>query len=218
MHDDNSPVGRPRDTAIDRAVHDATIALLDETGYGDLAIEAIARRAGTSKPAIYRRWSNLPELVLDALATRLGHLVAPDTSCTICDLSDAVKLHLNVFRRLPPDTLASLLADCNADPKLRETFMTTLFDPPRDAVGQVLDAVIARGDLRADTDRNLMLDLLASLVHYRALFGHAATTDTEVEDAVHALLRGVAIDYEHLVTISKTKAGDPLIHHRHALK
>lgn len=94
--------------------------------------------------------------------------------------------------------------------------MTTLFQPPRDAVVQVLDAAIARGDLRADTYRELLLDLLASLVHYRALFGHASTSDNNVEEAVHALLRGVAANYEHLVAISQAKTGDPRIHHRHS--
>ncbi|MTE16166.1 TetR family transcriptional regulator [Nocardia sp. CT2-14] len=186
-----------------------------EVGYRGLSVDAIARSAGSNRAAVYRRWPSLPALVLDALATRLGEVRAPDTGCTICDLSDAIKLHLNIFRRLPPDSLASLLADCNATPALRETFMGSLFRPPRAAVAQVLDTAIARGDLREDTNRDLLLDLLASLVHYRALFAHAPTTDDDVEDAVHALLRGVAVDYEQLVAISKAKTGDPLIHHRH---
>lgn len=116
---------------------------------------------------------------------------------------------------MPPDALASLLADYGDDPQRRETFMAALFDPPRIAVGQALDAAIARGDLRDDVDRDLLLDLLASLVHYRALFGHAVTSDDEVEQAVHTLLRGVAVDYPKLVEISRKKDGDPQIHHRH---
>jgi AcrR family transcriptional regulator len=215
VQEDKSRTGRPRDEGIDHSVRDTTLALLSEAGYGGLAIEAIARGAGTTKAAIYRRWRSLPGLVLDALAMQLGALNAPNTDCTICALCDAIKLHLNVFRRLPPDALASLLADCNSDPALQDAFMTTLFQPPRHAVVQVLDAAIARGDLRADTDRELLLDLLASLVHYRALFGHASTSDNGVEEAVHALLRGVATNYERLVAISKAKTGDPRIHHRH---
>ncbi|MFJ4655423.1 TetR/AcrR family transcriptional regulator [Nocardia sp. NPDC088792] len=208
--------GRPRDTGIDSAVQEAALAALGEVGYRGLAIEAIARQAGTNKPAVYRRWPSLAALVLDALGARLGDIPAPDTGCTICDLADAIKLQLNVFRRIPPDALAALLADCNTDPALRETFMATLFQPPRAAVAQVLDTAIARGDLRAETSRELMLDLLASLVHYRALFGHAATSDDEVEQAVHALLRGVAVDYDNLVAISRAKEGDPQFHPHHA--
>ncbi|MFJ1617261.1 TetR/AcrR family transcriptional regulator [Streptomyces sp. NPDC088251] len=211
-----APGGRPRDAAIDQAVLDAVLNLLDEVGYTRLTVEAVARRAGTTKPAVYRRWSTLPSLVLDALTARLGRLRPPASDCTICDLSDAIKLYVAAFQRMPPDALASLLADCGADPQCRETFMASLFDPPRIAVGQVLDAAIARGDLRDDVNRDLLLDLLASLVHYRALFGHAVTSDDEVEQAVHTLLHGVAVDYPKLVEISRKKDGDPQIHHRHA--
>ncbi len=80
----------------------------------------------------------------------------------------------------------------------------------------MLDTAIGRGDLRADTDRALTLDLLASLVHYRVLFGHASTSDEDVELAVHALLRGIAADYPRLVEISRAKPGDPQMHHLHA--
>ncbi|MFE7616440.1 TetR/AcrR family transcriptional regulator [Streptomyces sp. NPDC057496] len=211
-----APGGRPRDTAIDQAILDAVLELLDEVGYTRLTIEAVARRAGTTKPAIYRRWGTLPNLALDALTARLGRLKAPSTDCTICDLSDAIKLYVAAFQRMPPEALASLLADCGEDPQRREAFMAALFDPPRAAVGQVLDGALARGDLRDDTDRGLLLDLLASLVHYRVLFGHAVTSDDEVEQAVHTLLRGVAVDYPKLVEISRKKDGDPQIHHRHA--
>ncbi|POH71746.1 TetR/AcrR family transcriptional regulator [Arthrobacter glacialis] len=212
-----SPGGRPRDPAIDQAILSAGLTLLDEVGYSGLTLEAIARRASTTKPTIYRRWAGLPELLLDALTARLGELEVPDTECTICDLSDAIKLHVGAFRRMPPDALASLLADCHNDPKRREAFMAALFDPPRRSVGQALDRAIARGDLRGDVDRDLLLDLLASLVHYRALFGHASTSDAEVARAVHALLRGVAVDYPHLIAVSKKKVGDPTLHSRHGV-
>jgi AcrR family transcriptional regulator len=211
-----APGGRPRDAAIDQAILDAALELLDEVGYTRLTIEAVARRAGTTKPAIYRRWGTLSNLALDALIARLGRLKAPSTDCTICDLSDAIKLYVAAFQRMPPEALASLLADCGDDPQRREAFMAALFDPPRTAVGQVLDGALARGDLRDDADRDLLLDLLASLVHYRVLFGHAGTSDDVVEQAVHTLLRGVAVDYPKLVEISRKKDGDPQIHHRHA--
>lgn len=210
-----SPGGRPRDHTLDQAILDASLTLLDEVGYSGLTLEAVARRANTSKPTIYRRWATLPELLLDALTARLGELDVPDTDCTICDLSDAIKVHVAAFQRMPPHALASLLADCNDEPQRRAAFMAGLFDPPRRAVGQALDHAIARGDLRDDVDRDLLLDLLASLVHYRAIFGHASTNDAEVENAVHALLRGVAADYQHLVAVSRLKAGASHLHYRH---
>jgi len=209
-------VGRPRDPLIDTAVLTATLAVLDESGYGGFTFERVARRAGTTKPAIYRRWPTRQRLVLAALAQRLGDAQAPDTGCTLCDLDECLKVFVATFQRMPPDVLGPLLADCAGDPDLRAAFMTALFDPPRTAVARTLDQALARSDLREDLDRDLTLDLLGSLVHYRALFGHAPTSDTEIEHAVEALLRGIATDYPTLLEHSRRMAGDPQLHHLHS--
>jgi len=208
--------GRPRDPKIGAAVLIATLAELDNVGYGHLTLEAIARRAGSTKPAIYRRWSTRQHLVLDALATRLSGVEAPDTGCTLCDFNEGINVFIAAFGRIRPDVLGQLLADCSSDPELRAAFMATLFDPPRAAVAEMLDRAVARGDIRDDIDRELMLDMLGSLVHYRALFGHAPISNAEVESAVEALMRGIANDYPALLAHSRLMAGDPQIHATHA--
>ena len=211
-----SRVGRPRDAQIDAAVLGATLAALDRSGYARLTLEEVARQAGTTKPAIYRRWPNRQRLVLAALDQRFGGAQAPDTSCTLCDLDECLKLFVAAFRRMPPDVVGPLFADCAGDPDLRAAFMTTLFDPPRAAVKATLDRAHARGDLRDDVDRDLILDLIGSLVHYRTLFGHAPTTDIEIERAVEALLQGIAVDYPRLLEHSRRMSGDHTLHHLHA--
>lgn len=214
--DQAARAGRPRNPRIDIAVFDATLALLEEAGYAPLTISAVARRAGATKPAIYRRWPTRRQLVLAALAQRRADVPVPDTGCTLCDLNNGVKVFVAALERLPPDVLGPLLADCAHDAGLRMTLMTTLFDPPRIAVATMLDRAQARGDLRSDIDRDLVLDLLGSLVHYRTLFGHAPTSDTEIEHAVEVLLRGVAVDYPRLLADSRALSGDPEVHVLHA--
>jgi AcrR family transcriptional regulator len=211
-----SRVGRPRDRQIDAAVLEATLAVLDESGYGRMTLEEVARHAGTSKPAIYRRWPSRQRLVLAALGQRLGEARAPDTGCTLCDLDECLKVFVAAFRRMPPDVLGPLFADCAGDRELRAVFMTTLFHPPRAAVRETLERAHARGDLRDDVDLDLILDLIGSLVHYRALFGHASTTNIEIEGAVEALLQGIATDYPKLLEHSRRVSGDPKLHRLHA--
>jgi AcrR family transcriptional regulator len=208
--------GRPRNRQIDAAALDATLAVLDASGYAGLTLEAVAQRAGTSKPAIYRRWSSRQRLVLSALAQRLGSLVVPDTGCSLCDLDECLKVFVGAFRRIPPGVVDPLFADCAGDRELRAAFMTALFDPPRAAVREALERAQARGDLRADVNIELIVDLVGSFIHYRALFGHARTTDVEIERAVEALLRGIATDYPRLLEHSRGMAGDPKLHHLHA--
>ena len=209
-------VGRPRDPQIDSAVLDATVAVLNESGYGRLTLEEVARRAGTTKPAIRRRWPTRQQLVLAALGQRLGNARAPDTGCTLCDLDECLKVFVAAFRRMPPDVIGPLFADCAGDRELRASFMTTLFDPPRAAVRETLERAHARGDLRDEVDLDLILDLIGSLVHYRALFGHARTSNAEIERAVEALLRGIATDYPRLLEHSRRVSGDPKLHPLHA--
>ena len=208
--------GRPRDPQIDMAILGATLDGLDDAGYAGLTLEDVARRAGTTKPALYRRWSSRQRLVLAALARRLGEIRAPDTGCTLCDLDECLKLFVAAFRRLSPKVLVPLFADCGADEDLRAAFMASLFDPPRAAVKETLQRAYERGDLRDDVDRDLILDLLGSLVHYRVLFGHAPTSDREIERVVESLLHGIATDYPALLDHSRRLSGDPKLHHLHA--
>jgi AcrR family transcriptional regulator len=209
-------VGRPRDPQIDIAVLDATISVLGESGYGGFTLEEVARQAGTTKPAIYRRWPNRQRLLLGALGRRLGEVRAPDTGCSLCDLDECLKLFVGAFRRMPPGVVGPLFADCAEDRELRAEFMSALFDPPRAAVRETLERALARGDLREDVDLDLIVDLVGSLIHYRALFGHAPTSDLEIERAVESLLQGIATDYPRLLEHSRQMSGAPKLHHLHA--
>jgi AcrR family transcriptional regulator len=207
--------GRPRDTHIDAAVLDAALEELERSGYRGFSLEAVARSAGTSRPAVYRRWPGRQQLVLAALARRLGEAQVPESECTMCDLVECINVFVTAFERLPPDVLGPLLADCAAHPELRTAFMATLFEPPRVAVKQTLARAVARGDLRADVDLELTVDLLGSLVHYRALFGHAPTTEAEIERAVETLLAGIATDFPTLLEHSRQLAASTPAHQLH---
>ena len=62
------------------AIRNAVMNELAEVGYGRLSIEAVARRAGVGKTAIYRRWNNKLEMVLEIVSDVAGRSVPlPDT-------------------------------------------------------------------------------------------------------------------------------------------
>ncbi|TLW94340.1 TetR/AcrR family transcriptional regulator [Saccharomonospora piscinae] len=207
--------GRPRDTHLDTALLNATLAVLGEVGYSRLTLEQVARRAGTTKPSIYRRWPTRQHLVLAALARQLGDVTVPDTGCTLCDLGEGLSVFVAAFGRMPPDVLGSLLADCAGRPELRAELLNTLFEPPRCAVGHMLRSARDRGDLRDDVDLDLAVDLLGSLVHYRILFGHAPVTERDIETAVETLLQGIATDYPALLAHAREAGGDSPTHPLH---
>jgi hypothetical protein len=112
--------------------------------------------------------------------------------------------------------IGPLWADCAEEPELRAAFLSAVFEPPRAAVRETLERALESGDLRADVDLELIVDMVGSLIHYRALFGHASTSDLEIERAVEALLQGIATDYPHLLDHSRRTGGHSKLHHLHA--
>ena len=193
-------VGRPRDPAIDEAVLTATLDVLREHGYGKFAVETVAARAGTTKAAIRRRWPVRQRLIIDALASVLVTPPAPDNGCTRCDMISSVRLLAETLHdRLPDGVLAPLIADCAADADLHQLLVATLVQPSRTAATVAVRRAVDRGDLRPDVDPELLVDLLASVVYQRALFGDEKTPAAPLVDL---LLRGVAVDFDHLLWVS----------------
>src|SRR3979411_802181 len=58
--------GRPRDPRLGASTLRAAAELLVEIGYSNVTMAAVAERAGTTKTALYRRWSSKAELVHEA--------------------------------------------------------------------------------------------------------------------------------------------------------
>lgn len=201
--DASSPSGRPRDPGIDRAVLAATLEILDESGYAELSLEEVTRRARTTRPALYRRWAGRPALVLAAIATRLDVPAPPDTGCTLCDIGESFGVFLAAYRTLRPEVLSALYIDCADDPELRQRYLDTVVEPARHAVGRTLERAARRGDLRSDADLDQLLDLVASLVHYRALFGREHLSNEEAWRAIELLMRGAAVDFAELLAHSE---------------
>src|SRR4051794_31581347 len=90
-------IGRPRNPQIDDAVLRATVDLISQTPYAELTVGAIAARAGTSKPAIYRRWPSKAALVHEAVFPLDASTELPDTGTLFGDIKEMVGRTLAVF-------------------------------------------------------------------------------------------------------------------------
>ena len=112
-------VGRPWDAAIDDAVLRATCELLELDGYLNLSIAKIAERAGTTKPALYRRWKTKAHLVHEAVFPAPDPVVLEEAIDLRTGIRAMVKSGLELLGRpAARAALPGLLAETTADASL----------------------------------------------------------------------------------------------------
>ncbi|MGW4356268.1 TetR/AcrR family transcriptional regulator [Nocardia sp. NPDC004582] len=63
-------------SAVDRAILDAARACVAEYGVRRTTLTEVARRAGVSRPTVYRRWPDTGSLVADLLVRELREIIA----------------------------------------------------------------------------------------------------------------------------------------------
>jgi AcrR family transcriptional regulator len=165
------PRGRPRCTDCQASILEATVELLDEQKYADVTIEAIARRAGVSKQTIYKWWTSKPKLAMEAcLARSQSSFRVPDTGHAEQDLLAWLTEIFSILRRgNSRATWASLIAEAQSDPELAKEFRDTYIAERRKVGARLIERGIERGELRADTDVQVVLDLLYGPIWYRML-------------------------------------------------
>jgi AcrR family transcriptional regulator len=160
--------GRPRDTRIDEAVLAATRELLLELGWAGLSLTAIADRAGTTRPALYRRWPSLAHLVheaafpADLALSRAASGAAPDVRSLVAG-SLAAFSH-PVARAAAPGLVTAI----TADPSLHRALLLRFSD----ALGGI---------------EQPLLDLVAGAAFF-ALLLHPDDLDARWVDRITALL------------------------------
>jgi AcrR family transcriptional regulator len=183
-------VGRPRDPGVDRAILDAGLDELRESGFGAFSMDAVAVRAGVGKATIYRRWSGKEELILAAAETLVADVPFPDTGSVRGDL---LALALGMAAKLTSETVGCLAAELAAE-STRSPEARALLN--RFAVARctpVLAAVrrgIERGELRADVDPETVVDAVVGPVFYRTRISGAPVRRRTLERIVDLALEG----------------------------
>jgi len=169
--------GRPRDAAIDVAVLAATRRQLAESGLAALSVSAVAQEAGTTRPAIYRRWPTRLELAVAAVAN-LAEIAPPvPTDDPLADLI----AELTHFRHCITDAgalaLAGVMLQDGVDPELLRHYRDHLVKPRRARLRACLERGIASGLLTADADLAVAVSLATGSWYAYALSGASAPAD-----------------------------------------
>ena len=190
---------RKPDRRIERsrkAILDATRELLGEDGgVRALTVEAVAARSGVAKTTIYRRWRDKWDLALDAvmidMVPRLDDPVdVGDTRKELLTFTNSV---VNLLAAQPyGHAMEALVSEIATRPELASVYRERAVEPRRATLAPVIERGITRGDLRPDTDLQLVHEFLVGPIFYRLFFSGGTLDGKLGTRLVDAILAGFA--------------------------
>jgi AcrR family transcriptional regulator len=185
--------GRPRDPRIDSAVLRATVELLAQTGYPGLLVSAIAQRAGTSKPAIYRRWPSKAHLVHEAVFPLGAATAIPDTGSLPEDLHEMVRRTMAVLTTpAAKAALPGLVGEMAADPTLHSALLERFADIIAGDLALWLENAAGRGEVRANVTAAELAQALAGITLVALLTHVTELDDAWIDRTTTLLLKGIS--------------------------
>ncbi|MFF3738664.1 TetR/AcrR family transcriptional regulator [Streptomyces sp. NPDC002566] len=185
-----------------RAIYDAALDLVAEAGYPKTTVEGIAARAGVGKQTIYRWWGSKADVLLEAFldlseqaAADAGQVpyAIPDTGDLAADLK--LVLRLTVDQMADPRFDApsrALAAEGLVNEQLGREFVAKLLEPQLQLYVTRLRSAQHAGQVRADVDPRIALELFVSPLAQRWLQHTGPITHEYTDTLVDYALFGLA--------------------------
>lgn len=180
---------RRRGQALEQAIYQAALDELAAAGYPGLTMEGVARRAGTGKAALYRRWASKKELVLDAMLRALPH---PEEIARSSSIRDNLLAALTIMA----DTLAGrgaypgfdVMAQVLREPELRQAFAARVIEPRLQMIHAIVRQAAARHETRHEAATPLIARTGPALVLQAFLLAGKSPSRTELARIVDTIL------------------------------
>ncbi len=148
--------------------------MLSESGYEGVSFEEVARRSGTSKASLYRRWRSKREMVIAALRAgpaRRDRADEIDSGSLRGDLLALCRRLDRTMRSADGQTALLLLQAGLEDPELCEAIETSVGPTGARLPRPVIDAAITRGELPGDVDPFAYEEVVGAALLIRRLNG-----------------------------------------------
>jgi AcrR family transcriptional regulator len=190
--------GRPRSSDVNHALREAAISIFVERGLPALALEEVARRAGVSRAALYRRWSSREALLADALRSRrdafdgfVPNAETPSLDRLLNMLAERVGVAFaDPFMRGLIRRVLTLGPEGEA---IRREYLETVVAPRRISLICAITGARNADLIDAGSDPALVLDAIAGALTYKLLSGEAEQNGFDGEQYVLGLFRMVGL-------------------------
>ena len=184
--------GRPPSemAASHAAIIDAVYALLLERSVRDLTMEEVAKRAKVGKPTLYKWWPTKATLVLAVLCERMApNLEKPTGLSAEESLRFRVRRLIDAFNGPFGRIVAGLIAEGQSEPAVLQEFFERWVSPRRNATIADLQRAKNAGELRSETEPELLNDAIFGAIYYRFLLHSGPLTRRFGEELVEQVLR-----------------------------
>src|SRR5258706_12130752 len=192
---DSSRSRKGRPPSIKAASHAGIIegvyALLQKKSVRDLTMEEVAKRAKVGKPTLYKWWPTKLKWVLAMLCER----IAPRLEMLMGRTSEE-SLRLRVRRLIDAfngpfgKIVAGLIAEGQSEPAILQEFFDRWVSPRRNATIADLRRGRNAGELRSETEPELLNDAIFGAIYYRLLLRSGPLTRRFGEELVEQVIRG----------------------------
>ena len=195
MKNSSHPVrkGRPPSEAAasHHAIMDAVYSLLQKKSVRDLTMEEVAKRAKVGKPTLYKWWPTKAALVLAMLCERMApNLEKPTVLTAEESLHFRVRRLIDAFNGPFGKIVAGLIAEGQSEPAVLHEFFNRWVSPRRTATIADLQRGKNGGELRPETEPELLNDAIFGAIYYRLLLRSGPLTRRFGEELVEQVIRG----------------------------
>jgi AcrR family transcriptional regulator len=166
--------GRPRSEQAKQDILKSAYKLLKKKEISAVAAQEIASGAGVSTATLYRWWQTKEALMFDACFEHvMPDLSVPETGSPVARLREYLLRGAAWFCSEDGKVMSRLITGIHGDKKLQQMYLERFYRPRRQVQLKVIEEAIACGELKRDTDPELLLDALSGPLFFRWLQGHA---------------------------------------------
>lgn len=177
---------RRRGGTLEAAILDAAWAELLEHGYAGLTMESVAKRAGTSRPVLARRWGSRAELAVAAIRN-----YNKNNSVDVPDLGNVRAELVALFQKLSnrgATTMTKTLLTVSDFKEIAASIGDLLSKDTCDgALEKVLDRGVQRGELDKGRITPRILTLPLDLLRYEAIMTRKTASMKSIEEIVDTI-------------------------------
>lgn len=175
---DHRKLPRRRGAVLSRAIFDAVLAEIAESGYATLTMDRVAERARASKASLYRRWPGRAALVLDAAYEAMpGPDTVPDTGSLRLDTLTVMRQGARLLEGIVGQAMRGVLGEALQNPEVAAEVREFARGNASRMMREILANAVNRGECDPDLVTDSRIEAGPALLRQRFIFGSGPIDD-----------------------------------------